>query len=78
MSSKPSWRATFSKSGYMVPHSYFSPAAAARKFSMVGAMIPAGKVPVISTSPPSRNLKKRLACSFSWLAVSVKISDIWR
>jgi len=34
------------------------------------AILPAGNVAVISTSPPVRNWKKRLACSFSWLAVS--------
>jgi hypothetical protein len=39
-------------------------------------MTPAGNAAVISHSPPSRKLKKRLACSFSFSAVSRKISAI--
>jgi hypothetical protein len=38
-------------------------------------IIPAGKDALISTIPPSRNLKKRLACSFSLTAVSAKMAQ---
>ncbi|KJR43858.1 hypothetical protein MCHI_000245 [Candidatus Magnetoovum chiemensis] len=40
------------------------------------ATTPAGKAAVISTSPPSRNIKNLLACSFSFSAVSVNIAAI--
>jgi len=39
-------------------------------------MIPDGKAPVIVVVPPSMNLKRRLACFFSWLEVSSKTRDI--
>ena len=36
----------------------------------VEPITPAGKAAVTSAAPPSKNLKRRLACSFSWPAIS--------
>jgi len=76
ISGNPSSSAILAASGYKTVYSRFSPAAATRRFSDVLPIMPAGKVAVISTSPPSRNLKNLLACSFSLSAVSVKNHDI--
>lgn len=65
ISGNPSSRAVLAKPGYMSVHSCSSPAVASLRFSRVVFNLPAGKLSVISTLPPSRNLKKRLACSFS-------------
>ena len=55
---------------------FMFPSAAAKRLSFVVSVLPAGYDAVISTIPPSRNLKNLLACCCSCNAVARKIPEI--